>query len=84
MSHNGRVKWFNNAKGYGFLHALEEDQTDIFIHYSAIQGEGYKTLREGDAVTFELEDGPKGLTAKNIVIEKESDLEEEQVQEAGI
>lgn len=80
MSHNGRVKWFNNAKGYGFLHALKEEQSDIFIHYSAIQGEGYKTLREGDSVTFDLENGPKGLTAKNIVIELESDEKEEQAQ----
>ena len=80
MSHNGRVKWFNNAKGYGFLHALEENQTDIFIHYSAIEGEGYKTLREGDEVTFDLEEGPKGLTAKNIVILGEPSGDEDQAE----
>ena len=66
MSKNGFVKWFNNAKGYGFIHALQEGLSDIFVHYSAIEGEGYKTLREGDAVQFDLVDGPKGLTAKNI------------------
>ena len=66
MSKNGFVKWFNNAKGYGFIHALEEGLSDIFVHYSAVEGEGYKTLREGDAVQFDLVDGPKGLTAKNI------------------
>jgi cold shock protein len=80
MSHNGRVKWFNNAKGYGFLHALEESQTDIFIHYSAIEGEGYKTLREGDEVTFDLEKGPKGLTAKNIVILGQSSEDEDRAE----
>ena len=66
MSKTGFVKWVNNAKGYGFIHALEEGLSDIFVHYSAVEGEGYKTLREGDAVQFDLVDGPKGLTAKNI------------------
>ena len=73
MSKNGFVKWFNNAKGYGFIHALEEGLSDIFVHYSAIEGEGYKTLREGDPVQFELVDGPKGLTAKNIRLEREGE-----------
>jgi len=59
------VKWFNNVKGYSFL---QEDGSldDIFVHYSAIESEGFKTLREGDNVTFELIEGPKGLAAANV------------------
>jgi CspA family cold shock protein len=61
----GKVKWFNAAKGYGFINS--EDQTkDIFVHYSAIEMEGYKTLEEGQEVEFTLEEGPKGPTALNI------------------
>jgi CspA family cold shock protein len=60
----GKVKWFNNSKGYGFIH--QEDGTDIFVHFSAIQGEGYKTLDEGQAVQFEITQGPKGLQAANV------------------
>src|SRR5262245_41898777 len=60
----GKVKWFNNSKGYGFIH--QEDGTDIFVHFSAIQGEGYKTLDEGQAVSFEVTQGPKGLQAANV------------------
>ena len=61
----GTVKWFNNAKGYGFLTPDEGDQ-DIFIHFSAITMDGYKTLKEGQTVEFELEEGPKGLHAANL------------------
>lgn len=62
---SGKVKWFNNAKGYGFIN--EEGKTeDLFAHYSAIQMEGYKTLKAGQAVTFEIIQGPKGLHAVNI------------------
>jgi CspA family cold shock protein len=61
----GTVKWFNNAKGYGFLTPDEGDQ-DIFIHFSAIAMDGYKTLKEGQKVEFELEEGPKGLHAANL------------------
>lgn len=62
----GKVKWFNNAKGYGFI-VYEEDQSkDLFVHYSAIQGEGYKSLKAGDKVSFELADTPKGPQARNI------------------
>ena len=60
----GKVKWFNNSKGYGFI--SQEDGTDIFVHFSAIQGEGYKTLDEGQAVQFEITQGPKGLQAANV------------------
>jgi len=60
----GKVKWFNNSKGYGFIQ--QEDGTDIFVHFSAIQGDGYKTLEEGQAVEFETTQGPKGLQAANV------------------
>ncbi|CAG8865678.1 hypothetical protein PS627_01597 [Pseudomonas fluorescens] len=63
---SGKVKWFNNAKGYGFVN--EEGKTeDLFAHYSAIQMEGYKTLKAGQVVNFEIIQGPKGLHAINIV-----------------
>ncbi len=61
---NGKVKWFNNSKGYGFIQ--QEDGTDIFVHFSAIQGDGYKTLEEGQAVEFEVTQGPKGQQAANV------------------
>lgn len=60
----GKVKWFNNSKGYGFIQ--QEDGTDIFVHFSAIAGEGYKTLEEGQPVEFEITQGPKGLQAANV------------------
>lgn len=62
----GQVKWFNNQKGYGFI--LREDGTDVFVHYSAIQMEGFRTLREGDPVTYELIDGDKGPHAVNVAL----------------
>lgn len=61
----GKVKWFNNQKGYGFI--SREEGSDVFVHHSAIQGEGYKTLQEGQDVEFEIESGPKGDHAKNVV-----------------
>lgn len=61
----GKVKWFNNQKGYGFI-ALESGN-DVFVHHSAIQGEGYKTLQEGQEVEFEIEKGEKGEQAVNVV-----------------
>lgn len=61
----GKVKWFNTRKGYGFIAA--EDGTDIFVHYSNIAAEGYKTLAEGDAVTFDVVEGEKGLRAENVI-----------------
>ena len=61
---NGKVKWFNNAKGYGFIEYRENE--DIFVHYSAIKCDGYKTLNEGDIVHFNLVNTNKGLQAKNV------------------
>ena len=60
----GKVKWFNNAKGYGFIG--RDDGPDVFVHYSAIVGEGYRTLQEGEAVEFEIGQGPKGPQAANV------------------
>lgn len=62
---SGKVKWFNNAKGYGFILADGRDE-DLFAHYSAIQMDGYKTLKAGQPVNFEIIQGPKGLHAVNI------------------
>lgn len=62
MATKGRVKWFNNAKGYGFIE-WPEGGRDVFVHYSAIQQDGYRSLREGDAVLYELAHGPKGPSA---------------------
>lgn len=61
---NGTVKWFNGDKGFGFITA--EDGTDVFVHYSQINKDGYKTLEEGEAVTFELAQGQKGPQAENV------------------
>ncbi|MDH3392345.1 MAG: cold-shock protein [Desulfobulbaceae bacterium] len=60
----GTVKWFNESKGFGFIE--QEEGKDIFVHYSAIQGNGFKTLNEGDKVEFEVVDGPKGPAAANV------------------
>ena len=60
----GVVKWFNNAKGFGFIRL--EDGNEVFVHYSSITGEGYKTLQEGQTVEFEITEGPKGKQAQNV------------------
>jgi cold shock protein len=60
----GTVKWFNAAKGYGFIQ--REQGEDVFVHYRSILGDGFKTLNQGDRVQFEVEQGPKGLQAKNV------------------
>jgi CspA family cold shock protein len=61
----GVVKWFNNAKGYGFV-TPDEGEQDIFVHFSAITMDGYRTLKEGQRVEFDVEEGPKGLHAQNL------------------
>jgi cold shock protein len=60
----GRVKWFNETKGFGFI--SQDGGDDVFVHYSAIQGDGFRTLAEGDTVEFEVSRGPKGLQAGNV------------------
>lgn len=65
MATTGKVKWFNAEKGYGFI--TSDDGTDIFVHYSAIQGEGFKTLDEGQAVSFEVSQSDRGPQASNVV-----------------
>jgi CspA family cold shock protein len=60
----GTVKWFNDAKGFGFI--SQEGGEDVFVHFSAIQGEGFKTLAEGERVEFDVQNGPKGLQAANV------------------
>ena len=61
----GTVKWFNDSKGYGFIE--REDGDDVFVHFSAIQGEGFRSLTEGQQVEFAIEQGPKGLQAADVV-----------------
>ena len=65
MREQGTVKWFNASKGFGFIQRPSGD--DVFVHFSAIQGDGYKSLNEGQAVEFEVRKGPKGLQAENVV-----------------
>ena len=62
----GKVKWFNERKGYGFIQR-EDDGKDIFVHFTGIAGNGFKTLAEGDTVEFEIQKGPKGYCAANVV-----------------
>jgi len=63
---NGIVKWFNDSKGYGFIE--QEDGPDVFVHHSGINGNGFKSLNEGDKVTFDVEDGQKGPAAVNVTV----------------
>ena len=64
----GTVKWFNESKGFGFI-SPEDGGKDVFVHFSAIQADGFRTLAEGQAVSFDVEDGPKGPQASNVVAE---------------
>lgn len=61
----GRVKWFSDRKGYGFI--SQDDGNDVFVHFSAIKGDGFRTLQEGERVEFEVTQGPKGLQATDVV-----------------
>jgi len=72
---DGKVKWFNPRKGYGFI--ATSDGRDIFVHYSSISGDGYKTLVEGDPVTFDIVEGEKGLRAENVVAKSAPKSEKE-------
>ncbi len=65
MKHTGKVKWFNDKKGYGFI-TRDDTGTDVFVHYTAIQGNGFKTLSEGQSVEFEIVEGAKGPQAANV------------------
>ena len=72
----GTVKWFSAPKGFGFI-GREDGEEDVFVHFSAIQMEGYKRLKEGQAVEFSIENGPKGLQAANVILHAAEESGEE-------
>ncbi len=65
MRSSGKVKWFNDSKGFGFIE--REDGSDVFVHFSAVQDDGFKSLKEGQLVEFDIVDGPKGPQASNVI-----------------
>ena len=69
---SGTVKWFSNEKGYGFI-ARDDGSGDLFVHFSAVQGDGYRSLNEGDEVTFDVGEGAKGPQAQNVVVTRSVD-----------
>ena len=71
---DGKVKWFNPKKGYGFI--ATADGRDIFVHYSCISGDGYKSLTEGDPVTFDVVEGDKGFRAENVIVQSAAEKKE--------
>ncbi len=71
---SGKVKWFNESKGFGFIE--QDSGEDIFVHYTSIQGDGFKTLREGQRVEYEVTEGPKGLKAENVTAADAADTVE--------
>jgi len=77
----GTVKWFSAPKGYGFI-GRDDGEEDVFVHFSAIQMEGYKRLKEGQTVEFSIEEGPKGLQAANVILAEAGITTEEAVSEA--
>lgn len=76
----GTVKWFSAPKGYGFI-GRDDGEEDVFVHFSAIQMEGYKRLKEGQTVEFSIEEGPKGLQAANVILAEAGEMTEEAVSE---
>ena len=72
MAEKGKVKWFSNLKGFGFLQKTG-DEKDVFVHYSFVQGDGYKKLKAGDEVDFDIEESPKGPQARNVVRTKKAE-----------
>ena len=70
MAKKGTVKWFNDSKGFGFIEP-DDGGEDVFVHFSSVKSEGFKTLREGQKVEFEVEDGPKGPQASNVEVSAE-------------
>ncbi len=76
----GKVKWFNNSKGFGFIE--HTDGSDVFVHYSVIESEGFKTLKDGDDVCYEMEQGPKGLHAVRVTCGLKSKITVEKVEPA--
>ncbi len=79
----GTVKWFSAPKGYGFI-GREDGEEDVFVHFSAIQMEGYKRLKEGQTVEFSIEDGPKGLQAANVILAETEAAAVEDVESADV